>query len=349
MAEAKTKPAQGNQTAEEFFAITTTGRKGVEDMLAKMGGEIQSVGADNLKESKAFETWKLRALVEVSTNQALIDGHVLDNRPGLHSVYQALAKSANMGLQFGGHFPQAYLVPKAGKAVLIVSEEGLAFIATYGPGAVLRVKPELHEVYEKDRFSIDDAARTYQHEFAPFAERGKLVGYFTVLDYKDGRKQIPYILQAKVRQIQAAYSEQSGPALKKAPEQMDHKTAMKVFLRPVAREAEGLAMAYSLEEDALPDLPMRDVTDRTTSRLAAATEALNPDRSSPAAVDPQPATETPAATDALSGQVHTVGTPSGEADPAKGPSTTGAPAPRTVDPASGEVVEKPAKGPGDLF
>jgi recombinational DNA repair protein RecT len=283
-----------NQTPEEFFAVTTTGRKGVEDMLRVMGPEIQGVGAGNLQESSAFETWKMRALVEVSTNEALIKENVLGTRPGLHSVYQALAKSANMGLQFGGHFPQAYLVPKAGKAVLIVSEEGLAFIATYGPGAVLRVKPELHEVFEKDRFSIDDAARTYQHEFAPFAERGKLVGYFTVLEYKDGRKQIPYILQSKVRQIEAAYGGTSNPAYDKAPEQMDRKTAMKAMLRPVAKEAEGLAMAYSLEETE-PEPAMRDVTERTSSRLAQATEALQPSAEPPGATELQPETEVPQA------------------------------------------------------
>jgi len=283
-----------NQTPEEFFAVTTTGRKGVEDMLRVMGPEIQGVGAGNLQESSAFETWKMRALVEVSTNQALIDGNVLGTRPGLHSVYQALAKSANMGLQFGGHFPQAYLVPKSGKAVLIVSEEGLAFIGTYGPGAVLRVKPELHEVYEKDRFSIDDALREYQHEYAPFAERGKLVGYFTVLEYKDGRKQIPYILQSKVRQIEDAYGGETNPAYKKAPEQMDRKTAMKAMLRPVAKESEGLAMAYSLEEgDPMPE--MRDVTERVGGRLAQATEALQAHAEPPGATEPQPVTETPKA------------------------------------------------------
>ena len=324
-----------NQTAEEYFAVTTTGRKGVEDMLAQMGGEIQAVGADNLKESKAFETWKMRALVEVSTNQALIDGGVLGTRPGLHSVYQALAKSANMGLQFGGHFPQAYLVPKAGKAVLIVSEEGLAFIGTYGPGAVLRVKPELHEVFEKDRFSIDDAARTYQHEFAPFAERGKLVGYFTVLEYKDGRKQIPYILQSKVRQIEDAYGGETNPAYKKAPEQMDRRTAMKAMLRPVAKESEGLAMAYSLGED--PEPTMRDVTDRTVSRLAAATDALGPEHAVPAATEPLDVKPEETAAGAPAEE------PKGETPPGTKE------APKSATPAPAAPPAQPAPDKGDLF
>jgi recombinational DNA repair protein RecT len=324
------KTEQKNQTADEFFAVVTTGRKGVEDMLAKMGGEIQAVGADNLKESKAFETWKIRALVEVSTNEALQKYNVLGSRPGLFSVYQALAKSANMGLQFGGHFPQAYLVPKEGKAVLIVSEEGLAFIATYGPGAVLQVKPELHEVFEKDRFSIDDAAHTYQHEFAPFAERGKLVGYFTVLEYKDGRKQIPYILQSKVRQIEAAYGGEKNQAYDKAPEQMDRKTAMKAMLRPVAKEAEGLAMAYSLEED--PEPEMRDVTERTGERLQKATEALGPEHAAPrGATEPLdiPAEETAA------GAAPAPETPAGTKEPPK----SAAPAPAAQEREPGEDDE----------
>ena len=276
-----------NQTAEELFAITTTGRQVVEEMLKKMGGEIQGVAADNVKEANAFATWSTRALMEVSTNEGLIKEGVLATRPGLHSVYQALANSAYMGLQFGGHFPQAYLVPKAGKAMLIVSEQGLAFIATYGPGAVLKVKPELHEVYEKDRFSIDDTERTYRHEFAPFADRGKLVGYFTALEFKDGCKQIPYILQSKVRQIEAAYGGTSNPAYKNAPEQMDRKTAMKALLRPVAKESEGLAMAYSLEDEETMPAEPRNVTERVGERLKAATDALDPEKAeTPAATEP---------------------------------------------------------------
>jgi recombinational DNA repair protein RecT len=323
-----------NQTAEEFFAITTTGRKGVEDMLDKMGPEIMAVAAGNVRESDAFETWKLRALVEVSTNEALIKYNVLGTRPGLFSVYQALAKSANMGLQFGGHFPQAYLVPKEGKAVLIVSEEGLAFIGTYGPGAVLRVKPELHEVYEKDRFSIDDAARTYQHEFAPFAARGKLVGYFTVLEYKDGRKQIPYILQAKVRQIEAQYGGEKNQAYEKAPEQMDRKTAMKAMLRPVAKESEGLAMAYSLEEgEPVPE--MRDVTDRTTSRLKEATDALGPEHATP-----------PEATKPL--DVKPEETAAGALPASETPDETPK-APKSATPAPAATAEAPGPDKGGLF
>ena len=150
---AETKP---NQSPDEFMSLVGTGRRGVEDMLAKMGPEIRKIGAPNVTNDEAFDIWSKRALVEVSTNDALRE--IIATKPGIFSIYQALAKSANMGLQFGGHFPQAYLVPKGGKAVLIVSEEGLAYISTYGPGAVLTVKPELHLVYENDKFSIDDAA-----------------------------------------------------------------------------------------------------------------------------------------------------------------------------------------------
>jgi recombinational DNA repair protein RecT len=111
-----------------------------------------------------------------------------------------------------------------------------------------------------------------------------LVGYFTVLEYKDGRKQIPYILQSKVRQIEDAYGGENNPAYKKAPDQMDRKTAMKAMLRPVAKEAEGLAMAYSLEED--PEPEMRDVTERTGARMEKAIDALDPERAIPPATEP---------------------------------------------------------------
>lgn len=266
---------QDNQTEAEFFAIAATGRDGVEDMLIKMGAEIHKIAAPNV--AKVFDVWKARALVEIAGSEAMRD--VIKTRAGLYSVYQGLAKAATAGLQIGSHVPQVYFVPKNGRAVMILTKEGYAQIATYGPGAVLREYPALHKVYEKDTFRIDEAARSYDHGYEPFNDRGKLLGFFTVLEYKDGRKTLPHILHTKVRQIQSDYKlSEKSPAWRKSPDEMDEKTAMKWLLREPMRESAGLAMLEESESEYVgPETPapdMRDVTERVGDRLDEKIEAL---------------------------------------------------------------------------
>ncbi len=297
------KTQEKNQTEEEFFAIATVGRNGVKDMLAVMGPELHKIAAANVIDN--FDVWKTRALVEIASSDALKP--IIATRTGLLSIYQGLTKAATAGLQIGGQTPQVYFVPKAGKAVMIPTKEGYSQIATYGPGAVLREYPELHRVYEKDKFRIDDAARTYDHKFEPFAERGKLLGYFTVLEYHDGRKAIPYILQDKVRDIQKAYKMSDGPAWKKSPDEMDEKTAMKYLLREPVRESVGRAMMVSLDveyEEVAPVEPeTRNVTERTSERLADATEALDPEN----AVEPEESPDPEAGKEGKDGETPTEG------------------------------------------
>jgi recombinational DNA repair protein RecT len=255
-----------NQTEKEFFALVATGRRGVEDMLATMGGEMRAIAAPNV--AQAFDTWTKRALVEVTTNENLRP--VIQSRDGIHSVYSALSKAATLGLQIGGSFPHAYLTPKSGRAVLMPSQDGYIFACTFGPGAVLALPPDLHEVYEKDEFAVDEAAATYEHKFAPFGDRGKLVGFFTVLEFRDGRRMIRHVTIDEVKAIETGYGTTNSPAYQKSLIDMHRKTAMKKMLKPIVKICEGLAMLMSLDEYAEPvqaATPPRDVTERTSARL----------------------------------------------------------------------------------
>ena len=116
----------------------------------------------------------------------------------------------------------------------------------------------------------------------PFGDRGKLVGYFTVLEFKDGRRGIPYIRIDEVTAIEDKYGQKDSPAYKKSLIDMHRKTAMKKMLKPYMKICEGLAMLMQLDDasDALPaetaDAPLRDVTDRTASRLDRATASIAP-------------------------------------------------------------------------
>ncbi len=271
--------AEKNQTEQEFFAVVGTGRRGVENMLATMGAEIKAIAAPNV--NGGWETWSKRALVEIANREELAP--VLATRQGIFSVYKCLAKAATMGLQIGGVFPQAYLMPKEGKAVLVVTAEGYAFGAAHGPGAVLRSTPELLRVYEQDKFLIDQKAGKIEHSYDPRKDRGKLCGWYMRLEYTDGHVEIPYVATEKVKQIIANYSRQNDskgnlmPSFAKSPEEMEDKTAAKRLLRKPAKEAEGLAMLLSLEAEPEEDQPpMRTVTDRVGDRLDRAAEALKP-------------------------------------------------------------------------
>lgn len=286
MGQTQTAPAKGNQSEGEFFALVATGRQGVEDMAAKMGTELQTIAAPNVKQD--FPVWMQRAIVEVTTSDALRD--VIRTREGIYSIYQGLAKAATLGLQIGGTFPHAYLVPRGGKATLQPSQDGYIFAATYGPGAILATPPELVEVYDKDEFVTD--GKTMTHKYAPFAaDRGKLVGFVTQLELKDGRRAVRHITMAEVEGIEKGYGQLNSPAYTKSPMDMHRKTAMKKMLKPIVKLCEGLAMLMQLDDyqaqaAVAPREPdMRDVTERAADRLDRAAAGIEPSESRP---DPEP-------------------------------------------------------------
>ena len=261
-----TKAKEKNQTEEEFFAMVGTGRKGVADMLVNMSDEFKKIGAPNV--TQEYGVWSHRALVYVANSEELQP--LTKTRKGIFSIYKELAKAAQMGIQIGGHFAHAFLVPFGGEATLIVSWEGYAFAAAHGPGAVLKYVPKLAEVFEQDEFRIQEAEGTFTHNYSPFDDRGKLVGYFMKLEYTDGRVELPYVTMKEVEEIIQHYGNQNSPAYKKSRIDMYRKTAAKKLLKKPAKEAEGLAMMYQADMDVRPEDDRgepADITDRATSRL----------------------------------------------------------------------------------
>lgn len=272
---------------DQFFALVTTGRKGVETMLTTMGPELRKVASRNVADD--FDAWSTRALVEITTNDNLTP--IIQTRQGIHSIYKGLAKAATLGLQVGGALvAHCYFVPKGGKAALIDTADGRQFATVYGPGAVLKGVPECVAVYERDKFSVDNASGQVVHEYPdsdPFADRGKLRGWYMIQEYIDGRRIVRVMAQTKVVEIEKAYGQTNSPAYQKSPDEMHYKTAKKFLLRQPVKEAEGLAMRIAVEEGRAaaeelpriiePSAPMRDVTERTGSRLDQAMDRLKAD------------------------------------------------------------------------
>lgn len=278
MAETK---QQTNQTEAEFFAVVGTGRKGVEDMLVKMGSEIKAIAAPNVQ--RDWDTWIKRIFVDVANREELQP--VLATRPGIYSLYQEIAKAATAGFQLGGLVPQGYFVPKQGKVVFVDTMAGRAFVATHGPGAVLKREGQLVRVYENDSVITDAVHGDVKHIYDLVKDRGKHVGWYMILEYRDGHIEAPYITADKVRKINDAYSTKETsknytmPAWAKSPEEMEDKTAGKQLYKKPFREAVGLAMYRTLEspdDEELPPPPPRLVSERVGSRLDRAVEGMDP-------------------------------------------------------------------------
>jgi recombination protein RecT len=274
--------AKPNQTSEEFFAVTATGRAGVQDMITKMGDEIWSVAPPAIQSQR--ETWFKRAFVALVNNDALKD--VLSSRTGVFSVYKSLAKAAGMGLQIGGHVPQAHLVPFQGKAELIVSAEGYKHAAVNGPAPVLEGF-EVRAVYDGEQFKIDFAGAQVIHNYDGKADRGKLLGVYGIMTRTDGRREVGYMTRGEIEAVRDAHSYTYKKGMttpwKTDFDSMAMKTAAKRFLKPYAAESEGLAMLYQQDQEPAPEArseapepKTRDVSERMAGRLDKAAAKLAP-------------------------------------------------------------------------
>src|SRR5574344_35867 len=228
-----------NQNTKEL----TVGRSALDTMLTNNRGELMQIATPEI--CRNYDTWKMRAVAEISGRDELAP--VLNTDEGRASLFKGLCKASTFGLQVGGNFPHCYFVPKSGKAVLVITADGYAFACVHGPGAVLKSVPEIKKVYEKDTFSVDASAGKVAHTFNPFGERGKLLGYYTELEYLDGHRECPFVTFDKVKHISEAYStkmygDKPAPAWKKSEEDMFDKIAAKQLLKKPAKESEGLSM-----------------------------------------------------------------------------------------------------------
>lgn len=282
--------ADKNQSEAEVFAVTTTGRRGLDEAVEKMRPEIMAMAAPNV--AKAGSSWMQRAVISVYQNDALTE--VLKTRTGLFSVVKCFERAATMGLQIGGQFPHAHLVPFQGKAELIVSADGYKFAALHGPGAVL-AGFEYHRVYEADKIRIDIGAAKVDHSIDPMTERGRLIGFYGIMTRSDGSRLIDYMSKAdtlKVRDAHSgAYKAGRSTPWKTDEDAMAEKTAVKRFLRRFAAESEGLSMLYGQEDEGEYIPPPRDVSERMADRLEDRTEKIDAAPLATAAAEPSSAEE----------------------------------------------------------
>lgn len=243
-------------------------------VIQQRGEEIRSIAVPSIQ--KNYSMWLDRAINHLTTQDML--AQTLNTREGALSAFQALQKAAEIGLQVGGQYAHAHFMPKGGKITLVPTAEGLAFAATYGPGAVLASVPTIQEVREGDQVELDGAAQTIRHKYDPFdQERLKkpVTGYYAILEYKDGHTEIPFVTMADVTRIRDNYSQTKTsqgkpmPSWAKSEPEMLRKIAAKKILRKAAAESQGLAMLMNADMvpgEEQPEQP-RDISERAASRL----------------------------------------------------------------------------------
>lgn len=213
---------------------------------------------------KNMEPWLKKALVSISQDRQLYD--YCTTEQGAMTVAAELAKAASSGLQIGGLYEQAYVALINGKPGVIVKDSGMLFISTYGSGAVLKHPPQIIEVREADKFQFSDGEIT--HDFSPFADRGKIVGYYAKLEYKTGVSEYEFCSIQQVERIKQKMNLASRSAWKNWSDEMAKKTAAKQILKKATKMSDGLANMYeSFVDDEPGYTEQADISERAASRL----------------------------------------------------------------------------------
>lgn len=258
----------------------------IEQMVLEKSDKLREIAVESVRQN--FDQWTKRAIIEVSQNKELRE-FIQSNQDAKNQFFVKLSKAAQIGLQIGGTRPHVYFINHKGSLRMDITKEGIAHACVHGPQGVLRYSPELMKVYQKDEFKINQSKGTFEHEFSPFGDRGKLMGFFMVLEYKQGKIEIPHISIEKVLKIKDSYSNveyynqktnktETSSVWKKSEDEMLEKIAVKQLLKKPFAESEGLAMLMTSELDIENDSEIivkeKTISDRAVSRIEQATKKL---------------------------------------------------------------------------
>jgi len=215
--------------------------------------------------------------------------------------------AARLGLEPAPALHHCAIVPFGGKggikATLIVEYQGMAHILWRHNEILI----DAEAVYEHDQFAYAETAEGTRMEWTPSSrdDRGKLVGAWARLRYKDGRCRVRYVTGARIRAIAAAQIAKGKRAGKPSPwedpvaePEMWAKTAVRAAFKlapkdsPVVQE---LARALDHEDnpeelreadiEIVPDDDLHHEPETTLDRAAADLEA----RGRGASPGPEPA------------------------------------------------------------
>jgi recombination protein RecT len=254
------------------------------------------------------------------------------------SIARALVESAQLGLEPTGLLGGAYLVPRGGKATLLVGYKGLVMLAMRSQ-LVQRV--EARVVREKDELEYAYGLDPYlRHVPSQAADPGPYTGAYAVIFYRDGSRQFDYMSAAEIEVIRKRSSSgSSGPWVTDTAE-MYKKTPLRRLMKLAPLTIE---VAQKLDE-LDPEVPEDHGTARQAdTRQAALRQQLQAQLSADAGVVEGTARELPAEEQATT-QAASAGTAGGQAPGAEGEaaSTAEPTAPRAARQRAAAAAEEPA-------
>jgi recombinational DNA repair protein RecT len=247
----------------------------LEQMVLEKSDKIKAVAVESVRQN--FDQWTKRAILEVSQNKELRE-FILGSQDAKNQFFFKLSKAAQIGLQIGGVKPHVYFINMSGNLRMDITKDGFSHSCVHGPHGVLSHVPELYKVHENDVFSINQSEGSYKHEYSPFSERGKLLGYFMKLQYRDGHIEIPHIGIDKILKIKNNYSNLNSPSWKKSEDDMLEKIAVKQLLKKPFIESEGLAMLMTcelnIEDDSYIIDKEKTISEKAVAKIENATSKL---------------------------------------------------------------------------
>jgi len=218
--------------------------------LEKSRDAIWKQKANWLSQEKS--SWFERALVYISGESYLLQS--MGSKEGQFAVLKCLMNACSLGLQFGGMYPQAYIVPFAGVPTLIPTAAGLKSIVLSNPAVVASINSSL--IYTNDKCSIDLAAGQVVHSFDPIRHSGKrgdcVGGYAIVTDLK-GYNHVTYMGLEDINR-----SRDMSPSWKKSKDgsvwgkfwpEMAEKTIIKKAVKPFLPMKDSRLQAIEEEDD----------------------------------------------------------------------------------------------------
>jgi len=178
------------------------------------------------------------------------------------SVFECINRSAELGLDISGTLGEAYAVPFNNKgtkqATFIPGYRGLVKLARQS-GDVKRVEADV--VCEHDEFDFRKGAN-FRLDFAPNirGDRGKPIGAYALVEFKDGGFQADFMPVADIEKIRGIANSKNSPAWRDHWGEMAKKTVLKRTLKlcPLSADKDYM-LQKALEHDNQADFDFDNI------------------------------------------------------------------------------------------
>jgi phage RecT family recombinase len=192
--------AEGEGEGPQRALVAVT--REIDNRLAIISGSA-AVGMGQAERERFAQRLKLVALTTFTRTPALWTCEPV-------SIARAIVEAGQLGLEPTGLLGGAYLVPRGGKATLLVGYRGLVMLAMRSQ-LVQRV--EARVVRAKDTFDYGYGLEPYlHHQPSRDEDPGAYTGAYAVIFYRDGSRQFDYMSIAEIEAIRArSSSPTAGP------------------------------------------------------------------------------------------------------------------------------------------